>query len=399
MMFGLRKHGPDGRYGAILDIGSGSAGVAIVASDTLEDKPIIIWNYRERMVIRDHANLAVAEKDIITTVVNAVLELGNTGIRALREYDKHAVVDEIVVTISAPWAHTVSRTLSLDNSEAFSVDGKVLKDLIKKARAEASEAVGEKAVSEKFDLTIVSDETVSITANGYRVHNPFVSEVNKLTLTQLVGVTQTRFYDAIFEAIDKVMPGHEVICRTFMHLFYQALDEARPETSEVCLVDITAEATEIGIVRDNVLNQTTYAPYGMYNLAREISVLCGVTLEEALGYMRIGGSKLEQKLSSDKQQQLSTVINKYESELAKVFTKTGDALSIPRTIFLHTDHKYEDFFSKCLINGARTATNTDHSVHLITSEFFAIDKVTDSALLLSAHVFHKKLYESKYLKS
>ena len=28
-MFGLKKHGPDGRYGAIIDIGSGSVGVGI----------------------------------------------------------------------------------------------------------------------------------------------------------------------------------------------------------------------------------------------------------------------------------------------------------------------------------------------------------------------------------
>ena len=396
-MFGLSKHGPDGRYGAVIDIGSGSAGVAIIVSDPLETNPKIIWSYRERMVLRDHINLAATEKNITTTIVNAILELGNTGIRALHEYDRKARLDSVLITISAPWSYTVARTATISEKQPFTVSPELIEELTESASAQAKAAVNEDLVIEQLELEVITNTTVGISANGYRIHNPYVSEIEKLTLSQLIGMAEKQLISATREALEKVLPNIEVFMGTFMQFYYQVLNVAHPDTTEICLIDITAEATELGIVRDSILKHTTFIPVGLNSLARDISKLCNLPKEEALGYFRANQSDSRGLLTAEKQAELDAIVAQYENLVAALFTRTGDTLSIPKTVFLHTDAATEQFFSDILKKATRTATGTKHVIHPITSEFFNPDMDIDTAILLSAHVFHNHIYETSYL--
>lgn len=116
-MLGLGKHGPDGRYGAILDIGSGSVGVAIVASDPLQKNPEIVWSHRERMLLRDTDTIEQSAKHITTALLNTILTLGSEGIRALRQHEKNSSIETMQVTISAPWSYTITKTVSYTHEE------------------------------------------------------------------------------------------------------------------------------------------------------------------------------------------------------------------------------------------------------------------------------------------
>ena len=78
-----------------------------------------------------------------------------------------------------------------------------------------------------------------------------------------------------------------------MLVFYCVLRQLAPDTTEVCLIDITHEATEIGIVRDGILKYVTHVPFGTFTIARDIASLCKVPNEEALAYLR-GNTALEQ---------------------------------------------------------------------------------------------------------
>lgn len=398
-MLGLSKHGPDGRYGAIMDIGSGSVGVALIVSDPLEENPMIIWSHRERMVNRDHTNLAAAEKDITTTIVNATLELSNTGLRVLRQYDNKAEVGEFVVNISAPWSYTVARTASVNAEHPFTVTKKLVSEMTQKAVDIAKETIKESELASKYNIEIVSNETVSMTANGYKTSDPYDNEVRKLSLSQLVGVSQLKILETITDVHQKVLPKTELITNTFMSTYYRAILDLNPDLIEVCLVDLTAEGTELGVVREGILNHTSHIPAGIYSLGREISLLLDIPREEAMGYFKDSASDITKSLSSSKKSKLDEIFENYQQSLVELFHQTGDALSIPKTILLHTDNNTESFFAEQIKIAAKTATNTTHAIHFVNTKFFSSITANDTALLLSAYVFHKKLHSSKYQES
>ncbi len=398
MFFGIGKHGPDARYGALLDVGSGSAGVAIIVSAPEEKNPKIIWSYRERISVGEDDTEEQIKKRLKTAIFNALLELGNTGVRELKAYDNAAKIKELLVSYCAPWTYTITRNVNVENENPFTLNHKIVDALINKAAQEAKTDILKEFAEQHLNLTVLNDTTVEITANGYRVHDPNLTEIRKVTLAQLVSMTESDLFETVKEVKEKTLTGAKIVSNSFMYNFYNALADLYPDTSEICLVDITAEATEVGIVRNNVLVHTTAAPFGIYTLAREISKVCEIPKEEALGVMRENATNIKLILSPAREEEFNKVLKSYSSNIAELFKKTGDRLSIPKTIFMHTDAANEAFFNTRLVEAANLATGSTHAVHPITSSIFEKGSDFDSAILLSAYVFHKKLHKVQYLQ-
>lgn len=391
-MFGLGKHGPDGRYGAIVDIGSGSVGVAIVASDPDQELPVTIWSTREWTSIRDLEQADAAAKDITAATMNAFLTLGSTGCKAMRAYDKKAKLTDIQVAIAAPWSYTITKTVSTTDEKEFEITESLIEELIETAKSEALAVIDQNDFMQKMGLEVISDATIGVTANGYLMKKPVGQNVKSVSISHLTGVTEQKLMSTIRDAKDQVFTGVNLKSTTFMYHYYLALQALLTESTEVCLVDVTAEAVELGIIRDGILKYVTHMPYGTRSIAREIAAVCDIPKEEAAGYLRSNNTDLIAALSDEKQTKLGAIIATFDERLADLLQRTGDALSIPKTIYLHTDIATEAFFTQRLEKAGYTANSVEHAVHPITSKLFQEKPNEDTALLLSAYVFHKKLH-------
>ncbi|MFT5037195.1 MAG: hypothetical protein ACI9VM_000772 [Candidatus Azotimanducaceae bacterium] len=387
-MFELRKHGPDGRYGAIFDIGSGSVGVAIVASDPTQKHPEIIWSHRERMIFRDAGSANDRTKHITTALVNTMLMLGSKGLMVLQTHEKGASIDLMQVAISAPWSYTITKSVSYTNNGAFVITKQLIKELTNAAQKQALEAINENDIVEKLGLKIITRATIDFSANNYPARDAFGQKAKSVSISHVSAISQNRLLEAITESKEKVIPGAVVERYSFMLMFYCVLRELVPDTSEVCLIDITFEATEIGIVRDGVLKYATHAPFGTYTIARDIAALCDIPKEEALAYI-LGNTALSKTLSADKKAKLQSILTNYEEKITALFKRTGDSLSVPRPLFIHSDMRTEFFYADTIKRAAIEATKGEHGVHLVSSKLFENTQTNDTALLLSAYFFHK----------
>ena len=391
MLFKRGRRSSKLRFGAIIDIGSGSVGVAIVLSESGKKNPEIVWSYRERMPVR-RQNTKESEKRLISTLLNVLMILGKDGIKNLQAVGGTREIKQVAVNISAPWSYTVTRTIHMRAERPFRVTRELLDELIEKSSDQAKSHISEKLLSDKLDLSVINNTTVKVTENGYVVNEPYRDDINKLSVSQLIGMTTSSLEKTIIETVEKILPSVNLEIDTFAYTYYQALSRLSPKTNEACLIDITAEATEIGIIRRGILEVSSHVPYGSYTLANSISTSLKITPEEALSYLRTTDGESAKLLSGEEQQKVNEVIAEYEAALVELFQRTGDALSLPRTIFMHTDHHTEKFFSDRITNSAHSSTNIDHSIHLVTSKFFSPTNEVDSALLLSAYVFHAGLY-------
>ena len=387
-MFGIGKHGPDGRYGAIIDIGSSSVGVAVVASDPLQTDPEFIWVYREQVPPKRSDSIETAAKNITTALINAFLTLGADGVRALTAHEKGAQIEVLQVAISAPWSYTITKTVSCEQEEPFSITKTLVEDLITTAQKQALEAIDENDIMHKFGLQVIARATINISANGYNSEEPFGQEAKSLAVSHTSAISQQHLLDALTEGIEKVLPNTTLERYSFMLIFYCVLKKMAPDTKEVCLVDVTSEATELGIIRDGVLRYVTHAPFGIHTIARDIASLCKITFEEALAYIE-GATELDKTLKPSVQEELQIILDTYDDKMTELFMRTGDQLAIPRPLFIHTDTRTEQFFAEHIKKAAANATNAEHGVHLVTQKLLGETTVDDTALLLSAHFFHK----------
>lgn len=392
----------DVRYGAIVDIGSGSVLVSIVRSNVNKQHPEIIWTKREYVLLKDSISLEQSAKNILTALINAILLLGNEGLKTLKDFDSGAKLGTMQISISAPWSYTITKTVNYEDDDGFEITRSLITQLTEAAQKKTLEELKENEITELLGLEVIARTTTDLIANGYRTDEPYGQMVKQLSLAHVSAVAQLDLIDAVRDAKEKVIPSADIAKYSFMLVYYCVIRELYPSASEFCLVDVTYEATEIAIIRDGILRFSTHIPYGSYTLARAISRALNIPKEEAFTYLKDENiTATLEALPEAKQQVLQSVLKEYQEQITELLKQTGDTLSIPKTVFLHTDLYTEHFFKTQMIAATTAATHGGHIIHEVTNEILtakykedekmAIEKARfDTALLLSAQFFHKQ---------
>ena len=389
VMFGLNSRAQKTQCGVVIDIGSGSVGAAIVISDVDKAKPKIIWSHREYVIIKDTNSEEVPLKEITTSLINTFLHIGSNGIKKMKQTDLNFEISSVQVTISAPWTYTVTKTINFTDEATFKVNKNLVDELTKTAEEKAFTSVSENNIFQENQLEIIDNRTAGIRINGYSIEKPRNIETKSVSLSHITAITQKKILATLRDSMDKIFPKADLVTHSSMYMFYDVLKHMNPDTVEVCLVDVTSEATEIGIIREGILTHVTHTAFGTFSLAREIAIACKIPKEEAYSYLKCEAGFLESKLSKQKLKELNIILEAYEDKIAELFKVTGDVLAIPKTLFLHSEVATEEFFINHLEKAAKKATTMRHNIHPITSLFFEEGMAGDTRLLLSTHFFHR----------
>lgn len=376
---------------AVVDIGSGSVGIALVLSQPDAPQPEIIWSYREYSLIKDMESTSWSLKEIETALVNAFLRFSSEALPLLQNHEadvKH--VTQLVAAIAAPWSYTVTKTITYAEAQPFTVTESLIEELSATAHRKALESLLQEKMLTENGVATIETQTIAVVANGYTLTEYDGVTARDLCIYELSAHAHKRVVDALEDARSKILPRATLHTRSFMMQFYMYLHDSAPDTDHCCLVDVTSEATEIGIVRDDILHHTTNSPYGSYSLAREIAALTKVPKEVAYTYLRGGETFIEDKLSTKKLDELKEILASYRTKLTELFSQTGDRLAIPKDIFIHCDADTERFFIEHIAAAAKAATGMTHAVHPISSVFVNAKIANgDTPILLSASEIHR----------
>lgn len=398
------------RFGAIVEIGSGSVMTSIVKSDASKKVPEIIWSMREYATRRAENDTAVNAKSVITALMNAVLQLESAGKNALKQSNPRAKLEFLQVSMTAPWSYTITKVIGYTKENPFEITSTLLQALISEAQKKITDELKENELASDLGLAIMTRATTDIQANDYKIDDPAGKIANTLTLTQVSAVAQTYLTDAVDDIRSKVFKHAKLERYSFMLMFHCIIRELYNQLSEYCLVDITYEATEIGIVRDGILRYCTHTPIGISTLARTLVTVLNIPLEEAHAFLKEPyHTRALESLSPEKLAEVSVIFDEYQVNIAKLFTETGDKLSIPKILFMHGDHQTEDFFTRQLEAAAKKATGSNHAVHgvsteLLTKNYSSEEKkalltaTPDTAILVAAQFFHKQHHCNDFIQ-
>ncbi|MES2749453.1 MAG: hypothetical protein V4606_03600 [Patescibacteria group bacterium] len=398
------------RFGAVIEIGSGSVMASIIKSDSAKKSPEIIWSKREYAVKRAESDTVVNAKSVITALINAILLLENDGTKLLRVAYPRSKITHIQVSMTAPWSYTITKVIGYEKETPFEITEALLQSLTQAAQKKITEELKENELASDLGLAIMTRATTDIQANDYKIENPKGKRASSVTLTQVSAVAQTYLTDAVRDIKTKVFKQASLEQFSFMLMFHCIIREFNNQLSEYCLVDVTYEATEIGVVRGGILRYCTHTPIGISTLARTISTILNIPLAEAYAFLKEPYfSHAMESISPDKRAEVEVVFDEYQNNLANLFRETGDTLSIPKTLFMHGDNQTENFFSVQLTEAAKKATGSIHTVHKVTSELLtnhynaeekkALLTVTDdTAMLVAAQFFHKQHHCNDFIQ-
>ena len=401
---------PTIRFGAVIEIGSGSVMASIVKSDRSKTSPEIIWSKREYATKRAESDTAVNAKAVITSLMNAILLLENDGTKLLRVRYPHTKITHVQVSMTAPWSYTITKVIGYEKETPFEITETLLTSLIEAAQKKINEELKENELANDLGLAVMTRATTDIQANDYKIEDPKGKIASSLTLTQVSAVAQTYLTDAVLDIKNKVFKHALLEQFSFMLMFHCIVREFNNQLSEYCLVDVTYEATEIGVVRGSILRYCTHTPIGISTLARTIATILNIPLAEAYAFLKEPYfSHAMESLKPEKRAQVEVVFDEYQNNLATLFKETGDTLSIPKILFMHGDNQTENFFSVQLTAAAKKATGSVHTVHKVSTELLtnnynpdekkALLTITDdTAMLVAAQFFHKQHHCNDFIQ-
>lgn len=383
------------RVGVVIDIGSGSVLVAIVVSKADNKKPTIVWSHREQAPLRNIESLEQSAKSVMTSLINALLMFDGEGRRALRDFNKHTSIEEVQCCICAPWTYTVTKTINYNQDEPFEITKALIENLVESAEKSTEAELLENEAASELGLTVVTKSTLDTRANGYRVMSPIGDKATELAIAHVSVVTQDYLIEHLKDVQHKIFADKPFHKLSYMLALYSVTDELFTGVNDYCLVDITYEATEIGIVRDSILTYTTHTPFGSFSLAREISQITSLPLLQSFQSLHtVESLEFTDTLPAAQKAEVEVVLDAYTKRLADLLVETGDDLSIPRRIYLHTDVETEKIFTNLLEKAAVSVLKNPPTIKPLSSLIRNMVEVSkpevnsDTAMLVAAKFFH-----------
>jgi hypothetical protein len=372
-------------YALLIDVGSSSVGLAIVAP-TVSAAPI--WSHREHCPLKVTRSVRESSKAVVTTIMNVMMVFEGEGRAALAVHNKSAKIGTVQTTVSAPWSYTVARTVKFEKDEPFIITEQLLSQLATTAADQAKEEFEQKHTLKDLGVQETSRTILDTHANGYRVATPNKQSVKELRVTHVSTLIREEIVASITEIQQKLVPAANLHITSFMMANYYVTDALQPFGVDFCLLDITNEATELGIVRHNALHYSTHASFGRASIAREIAQATGVPLHDAFTSMRTLAD--QSKIHTD----VKSTLQAYQAQIVKLFQETGDRLSIPKHIYLVADTGLGDLLAPIVDAAGKEASQGNVLVTVITADLLQTDleaqKQPDVPLTIATCFFHTK---------
>jgi len=329
-----------GELVAILDIGSGSVGGALVEFSE-DNKPVILLSVREQIVLQNEFKFDHFLSSMLSSTDNVLEHLRKQTDRKFKR---------TLCTLSAPWYVSQTRTILHEDTENMLINKKKVDDLITQEVAKIKEVFDEhyKDITES-PAEIIEIESVNIKLNGYETSDPFGKHAKSLEANLYVSMSSGHILTSLRERIQRTLGAREVSFRSFALVAFSTLRDVYNDSHDFIFIDISGEMTDISIVRNNTLIETLSFSFGKNFVVRTIASQQKTVPEEALSSFVM---YLDEKSDKESKSKMETILEHAKNEWIQEFKENMKSLAtltvLPGKIFIITDDPFDTWFSKII---------------------------------------------------
>lgn len=323
-MFGISPHA--GKRVAVADIGSGSAGVAIVTLQ--KDLPARIESLHRTILPLEERTPAA----VMAGIKNALAESAE---KALHGMSKKGAVSAVYAVVRAPWMR--SRTLCV--SKHFSQEERITNERIA--------TLGKEALASDTELNhehLIEANIVRVELNGYATSAPIHKRAHVMTIYTLIAECEPRIKTIAEETLLKTFSLRPKL-RSGTGALLAALRERSEHYPSYLVVDMTATATSIFVVRNGTPTHHVLVPEGVQTILKRLSGT--KIMEETLSVMRML-SKGHCEGAACEEVQARMALS--EQELIKIFGEAMVELAkteqLPNALVLISEPAMADWLSE-----------------------------------------------------
>lgn len=386
---GLFGRGMHAEYGVILDAHSGSVGVSIVPLQAGTPQPV--FTHREYSKIERHPTPETAKRNFENALAALTAIYTKQGIAALRMHHPKGKVTQALLIYGAPWATTSTRFIKLEDPVPFIVTEERLHDLIAEAERKDEVEMNASGLLKGSGAVLVERSVIHTAVNGYLVADPYGQKAHELSLAHISGLASRDTVRAMVTAIDKMAPHVKTHAHTFALAAFCVIRDRHPGERQGLIVTISAEATELSVMQDEVLMESTVIPLGTHTFTRDVAHALKTFPEEASAHIREYGEGSSDAIKKAIDGALEAYGTRFSAALADIRTR----YVLPRHLFLLTNKESDAFFAQAIKTIAEKQVGDGCVFTSLNDELRKEDKAVvlqayDAFFAIAARFFHKK---------
>ena len=336
-------------HGIILDVTSASVGASVVRFSRTRP-PHVLHSLR--------LPLAVTEKVSASSHFAAVQKQLDVLLARLHHLDywhrrilsgRRPKIDQIHVMVSSPWYVSQTKTINVTKSRRFNLSLSFLKDLQK---SEEKAILAENASSILKNGHFIENNVIQVRIRGYKIEN----YLNKSTTEAQVSLYTSAISNLFMKEIGSVVEKYFTVGTTSFHTaplaLFSVIRDTYPQNDDFIYLDVSAEQTELHIVKDDLLIETISIPIGKNFFLRRLATDLKLSLplaESTLNLFLLKNTSTE--MTAKVTESFDRSLAEWKESFSVVVDKIVKEVFIPRTLFINAD----DHFT------GRVAETLDHT--------------------------------------
>lgn len=223
--------------------------------------------------------------------------------------------------------------------------------------------------------TVLEKNNMKIRVNGYESADPFGKEASEIEVSVFISVTSNGFLSDIRRIISSVFHNDEIYFGTFSFSIFNATRDCFSKNEDFIVFEVGSEITNLGIIKDGIIEETFSFPIGTSSLLRKIIGRFGTIYEDALASVKMHNE--ETSIVSVKckiQKEIDDLEEEWVSSLRHIFDKISGHYLIPERFFLFCDKDFRLIFSSFLKKMRiknMLSQNAEQKVEILDHNFFS----------------------------
>jgi hypothetical protein len=320
--------------------------------------------------------------------MSAALTLAQEGTTALRAHNAEGQITRLIVSIGAPWSITLSRVVTYDHGEPIKITPPLIADLVESAENEITDALRALPLFADRQCVITERRTTGFHVNEYSVPSPIGLTGSTIHLMHSTGMVDADVVTAVTDIQQRLFPTARLSIHSALLVSFGALEPELSQTTSYALIAAIGNTTEIGIIEDGHLVETTSCPYGPDTVVREIAHATQSGLPHARGLI---SAYQRGELVDAESQSVREAFSHYETTLTSTLTLLGENRAIPHHALLILNAALQAPLSTQISTALTAVTHTEGVTDTATALLARTAPLLESdhvSLVIADRFFH-----------
>jgi len=380
----------------MVDVSSTGVAAAIVLSKVGAPKPVVVWTKAVPGMPSSEFHLASQTRQILNTLTKLTAALESNGLPSFMVHHPRLRLTNTLVSISAPWSYTLPTPVVYQAPQPFMVTKKNFQQLLTTATAQIQASAEKKTLFKELELEILAGETTGVAANDYATKNPLGQVVHRLEFNSDITVAHGKLVTAVRRLQNTVAPATKLTIRSFMYCMQQqALTHTVPEQL-YGLIDVSGEATEIGVVSDQQLRVSRNNELGINELVRNLSHVSHQPFTSAYTMLLEESNGQQPKLTTSQKRAWQQVISKYLTTQSDLINRCAQAVELPNHFILYSNPPTHDI-ALSVVRGVIDQKLPGATVSLVSDKVLDVIVNDEPRLAILASAFHNQTQQPQYI--